>query len=199
MSWLQICIRLIRSTHLTNSPRKSSTTWAVSSSSNYVKSLPRRNARPVLSIGQREFCIASADNAHCRLKSKDGPPSDAAGAVARSSQVDPRLPFLEGNIMGVVSVLLTSTGALGSKPVSGYCSANRPKSGVEVVGQCEGNRMLCEGDVSGGSISVRNVACAQRTTAMCVNACEVSVLFTTPVAYKGIVISCKRNLLKNNK
>ena len=49
--------------------------------------------------------------------------------------------------------------------MSGDCSANRPNSGVEVVGQCEGNSredevgVLCEGDVSGVSISVRNVAC----------------------------------------
>ena len=40
--------------------------------------------------------------------------SDAAGVAARLSEVDPRLPFLEGKKVGVASVLLTSIGALGS-------------------------------------------------------------------------------------
>ena len=49
----------------------------------------------------------------------------------------------------------------------GDCSANRPNSGVAVVGQCEGNSgedefgKLCEGDVSGGSISMRHMECAR--------------------------------------
>ena len=49
-------------------PRKSSTTWVLSSSSNHVKSLQKRNARHVLNIGHRESCAASADKAYCRQK-----------------------------------------------------------------------------------------------------------------------------------
>ena len=37
-----------------------------------------------------------------------------------------RLPFLEGKLIGVCS-LLTSMRDLGSEPVRGDCSANRPK------------------------------------------------------------------------
>ena len=53
-------------------------------------------------------------------KSDLSPVSDVARVVARSSrksQVDPMLPFLEGKIIGVASVLHTSTGALASSPV----------------------------------------------------------------------------------
>ena len=105
--------------------------------------------------------------------------SDAAGVLAGSSpklQVDTRMPFLEGNIIGVTSALLTSIGALGQN----LCAVTvqqigpnlRNKSPVcdgEEVGQCEGNSredefgVLCEGDVSGGSISVRNMACARES------------------------------------
>ena len=44
----------------------------MSTSANNVKSLQKRNARPVLNTGQMEFCIASADNAYCPQKSKNG-------------------------------------------------------------------------------------------------------------------------------
>ena len=58
-----------------------------------------------------------------------------------SSRVDLKLPFLEDNIIGVASVLLTYTGASGSSPVSGDCSAHRPNNnpdcGVQVVEWCE--------------------------------------------------------------
>ena len=53
------------------------------------------------------------------------PASDASRAVARSSRVDSRLLLLESRTIGVAS-LLTSIGALGSQPVRGDCSANRP-------------------------------------------------------------------------
>ena len=98
------------------------------------------------------------------------------------------LPFLDGKIIGVASVLLTSTRALGSESVSGDCPANRPNKspdcGVEVVGQGEGNNgedefgMLCKGDVSGGSINVRNMACVRDDESLRENAykehCNVS-------------------------
>ena len=101
--------------------------------------------------------------------------SDAAGVLAGSSpklQVDPRMPFLEGNIIGVTSALLTSIGALGqnlcAETVQQIGPNRRTKSpACGVVGQCEGNSredefgVLCEDDVSGGSISVRNMACAR--------------------------------------
>ena len=48
-----------------------------------------------------------------------------------------RLPILEGNIIGVVFVILTSTGAFGSLPARGLF--RNPVCGVEVVSQCEGN------------------------------------------------------------
>ena len=83
--------------------------------------------------------------------------------------------------------------------------------------------VLCDGAVNGGSGSVQNMACERcqcflkmtRTEMMQykhlslvrprvtrtrknlrVQACEVSVLFAPPVAYKGIAISCKRNPCK---
>ena len=77
-------------------------------------------------------------------------------------------PFLEGTIIGVASVLLTSTRALASQHVTGDCSGNRLNKsavcGVEVEGQCEENnredevRVLCESDVSCGFSNVRNMA-----------------------------------------
>ena len=45
----------------TKSPRKSCTTWVMSSTSNYVKSLRRHNARHVLNIDHMELCIVHAD------------------------------------------------------------------------------------------------------------------------------------------
>ena len=53
---------------LTKSLRTSSTTWVMSSSSNYMKSLPKRNARLALNIGQMESCIAYADNAFFTIR-----------------------------------------------------------------------------------------------------------------------------------
>ena len=53
------------------------------------------------------------------------PASDASRAVARSSRADSRLLLLESRTINVAS-LLTSIGALGSQPVRGDCSANRP-------------------------------------------------------------------------
>ena len=71
------------------------------------------------------------------------------------------LPFLECMSVGVTSVLLTSTTALGPQPVSGDYSAKRPNKspfcGVRVVGRCEGNNredevgVLSVGEFSGGS------------------------------------------------
>ena len=99
-------------------------------------------------------------------KSALSPISDTKGMVARSStelQVDPMLPFFEEKIIGVASVLLTSTRALGSEPVSGDCSAKSAKQ--ESSG--EGNNredevgVLCEGEVSGGSSNVRKMTCAR--------------------------------------
>ena len=63
-------MRLMCSTHSVKSPREPSRTWERSSSSNWVKSLRRLHALPVLNIGQKEYCIASADNAYFRQKSK---------------------------------------------------------------------------------------------------------------------------------
>ena len=42
-----------------------------SSYSNWVESLRRPNAHPVLNVGQKESCIAPADNAYCCQKNKD--------------------------------------------------------------------------------------------------------------------------------
>ena len=50
------------------SPREPSITMERSSSSNWVKSVRRLNAHLVLNIGQKESCIASADNALTKEK-----------------------------------------------------------------------------------------------------------------------------------
>ena len=68
-----------------------------------------------------DLCLTSMEGPRSDLS----PTSDAAEVVAGPSQVDPRLPFLESNDMGVASVLLTST--------------NRPNTREEGVAQCEGN------------------------------------------------------------
>ena len=64
--------------------------------------------------------------------------------------------------------------------MSGDCSANRPNSNpdcvVEVVGQCERNNredevgVLCEGEVSGGSSTVLNMACVREDVSFRENA-----------------------------
>ena len=90
-------------------------------------------------------------------KSDLSPTSDIAGVAARSSpelQVDSMLPSLEGRIIGVASVLVTSTGAFGFTTCERYCSTNQPSKNpvcpVEMVGLCEGNnkanevRVFCE-------------------------------------------------------
>ena len=118
---------------------------------------------------------------------------------------------------GIVSFRLNS-GQHASRPkkrpvcgvgVAGQCEGNNREDEVGV---------LCDSEVSGGSSNVRNMACARddecfvdkahkehcnvnfkklepraREKFARVNACEVSVLCTPPVARKGIAILCKRN------
>ena len=52
--------------------KKTIPTWVMSSSENYVKSLQKRNVCLGLDIGLREPCIATADNACCCQRSKNG-------------------------------------------------------------------------------------------------------------------------------
>ena len=54
---IEICKRLIRSTHIAKSLGESSTTWAMSSTLNFVKSLQKPNARLVPIIGQMELVV----------------------------------------------------------------------------------------------------------------------------------------------
>ena len=98
--------------------------------------------------------------------------------------------------------------------VAGQCEGN---SGEDEAGK------LCESDVTRGSISVRNMRCVRGDESFrenahkehCnvslkklephtqenfarVNACEASVLFTSPVAYKGIAHFLQAKLLAKN-
>ena len=84
------------------------------------------------------------------------PASNASRVVARSSQVDSRLHLLECDGMSVALI-----GALGSQPVEGDCTANRPNSGVANGVQVEGNSRenFSRGAVKGGSSAVLNMAC----------------------------------------
>ena len=117
--------------------------------------------------------------------------------------------------------------------VSGDCSAKRPHKspvcGAEVAGQSEGNNrgdevgVLCEGEVSGGSSNVRNIACARndacfgdkntQRTLQCeleklepharekfarVNACLVRCTVRIPVAHNGNRHFLRAKLLEKN-
>ena len=94
--------------------------------------------------------------------------------------------------------------------VSGDCSAKRPNEslvcGVEVVGRCEGNNredemgVLSVDEISGESSNVQNTTCETMTILETTHTKKTSmrkriarvmrarrgVLFTPPVAYKGI-------------
>ena len=91
------------------------------------------------------------------------------------SQVDPILARLDGKNMGVTSVLLTSAGSLGSKPVRRLCSARRPNCPPgrrsQWMSPCERRcavRKLNKRVIEQGRLRVEEITMLQKTPKRCV-------------------------------